>query len=136
VVALRAVVAEMAHGIKTEQDLERAARLAEALGNGFDEANGTHSVSDKEAALRLAEGALGAVIQLAGRCEDAEVNLPFLATSDKGPVHLSHKVTRATLAGLDALGVYVVKEAPPLPAAPVATAPAPVVNRRRWWPFG
>jgi hypothetical protein len=132
VLALRAMVAALALRLNTEQELERAARLAEALGTGFDQANGTHSVSDQDAALRLAEGAVKAVIELRS-CEETTVNLPYLATGVSGPVHLDHKVTRATLVALDALGVYVVKEAPvPVPApAPAAVAP----KAKGWWRF-
>jgi uncharacterized Zn finger protein (UPF0148 family) len=135
VVALRAVVADVAHDMKTEQELERAARLTEALARGFDQRNGTESVSNPDAILRIAEAAVKAVIQLR-LAEDTDVNLPFLMTDHGGvPVHLEHHVTRSTLADLDAMGVFVVKEAPPPPrvAAHEGTA---TPKAKRWWPFG
>ena len=134
VVALRAMVAAVAHQLRTEEELERAARLAEALGAGFDRENGTHTISDRVAALRLADAAVKAVIELHA-CPATNVNLPFLAVGESGPVHLSHEVTRATLAELDAMGVYVVKEAMP-PPAPATQVAAPTPRPKRWWPFG
>jgi len=145
IVALRAVVAELAHDLRTEQELERAARLAEALGTGFDQQNGTHAVAEWTAAKRLAEASVKAVIELKS-CPQTQVNLPFLAVGPAGPVHLERDVTGATLAELDAMGVYVVKvvaAAKPAAAAPeVVAAPPPseVVAappaKKRWWPFG
>jgi uncharacterized Zn finger protein (UPF0148 family) len=134
VLALRAMVAALGQRLDRERELERAARLAEALGTGFDQANGTHSISDQDAALRLAEGAVKAVIELRS-CPDTTVHLPFLTTGASGPVHLDHRVTRATLGELDTMGVYVVKEAPaPVPAP--ARAPEVVAPKAKgWWPF-
>jgi len=135
ILALRAVVAALAHPLKTEQELERAARLAAALGNGFDQEKGTHSIGDKDVALRLAEAAVKAVVELR-LCEDTTVNLPFLAVGKSGPVHLDHKVTRATLAELDAMGVYVVREAPAPPPAPVTPPEVALPKPKKWWQFG
>jgi hypothetical protein len=133
VVALRAVVADVAHDMKTEEEMERAARLTEALAKGFDQKNGTDSISNPDAILRLAEAAVKAVVELRLK-EDTDVNLPFLLTRQAGvPVHLERHVTRATLLELDAMGAFVVKETPPRPALLEAT-PAP--KAKRWWPFG
>jgi uncharacterized Zn finger protein (UPF0148 family) len=137
VVALRAVVAVHAYPLKTEQELERAARLAEALLNGFDQTNATQVIADKDAALRMAEAVVKAVIELHS-VPTTEVNLPFLIISPAGPLHLAVEVPRTKLVELDAMGVYTVKEAPaPPPAvAPKVVSPEPEAKaKRRWWPF-
>ena len=137
VVALRAVVAETSHELKTEQELERAARLAEGLAHGFDAENGVELLSDKTATIRMAEASVKAIIELRS-VEQTSVNLPFLMANEKGPKHLDQRVTRAKLVELDAMGTYVVREAP-APAAP--KAPAPVADastpkkKRSWWQF-
>ena len=128
VVALRALVAECAHELTTELELERAARLAEALATNFDDENKTHIVNDKMAAIRIAEVAAKAIIELR-RLAKFDLNLPFLLVGDRGPLHLRIEVTQAKLIELDAMGSYVVREAVASPTT------APVTPRRRWWPF-
>jgi hypothetical protein len=136
VVALRAVVAVHAYPLKTEQELERAARLAEAILNGFDQTNATQAIANKEAAERVAEATVKALIELHS-VATTNVNLPFLFAGPSGPLHLAVDIPRAKLAELDAMGVYTVKEAPAPPAAPEPTlvAPEAPAKRNRWWPF-
>jgi len=62
------------------------------------------------------------------------VSLPFLMVNANGaPAHLKQNVSRAKLAELAAMGVYVVREAalPPSVAAPAAEAP----KKKPWWKF-
>jgi hypothetical protein len=132
IVALRAVVAARAGELHSELEAERAARLGEALLTGFDSVNGTHSVSDKIAAMRISEAVVKAVIELRTSAE-TDLNLPFFAANESGPLHLVHVQTRARLAELDALGVYEVKEAAAPSAEPAPSAP--VKAKRSWWPF-
>ena len=138
VVALRAVVAEASSQLTSEQGVERAARLAEGLANGFDEENKTHAILDETTAIRIAEAAVKAIIELRHEySETTEVNLPFLIANETGPKHLLVTVTRAKLAELDAMGVYVVKEAAPPPAPPIAAHPQEgKAKKKGWWPFG
>jgi hypothetical protein len=136
VVALRAVVAACSHQLSTEQDLEHAARLGEALAREFDATNRTQTIADKTAALRVAEGAIKAVIELR-KVPETAVILPFLTVTPNGPVHLDVRVTRAKLAELDAMGVYVVQEAAaPAPEGPTPGGPVHPKPARKWWPFG
>lgn len=137
VLALRVVVAELAHDLKSEQELERAARLGEALVNGFDQENKTHAITDRLAVVRIGEAALKAVIELRA-LPDTEVNIPFLMATGEGPKHLLVSVTRSKLAELDAMGVYVVKEAAPPPPIEEThhDAPPKPEKKKGWWPFG
>jgi hypothetical protein len=137
VVALRAVVAEQAHDLKSEQEVERSARLAEAVANGFDQQNKTHVLLDKMAVIRIAGASVKAIVELRS-VETTSVNLPFLMANDEGPKHLEARVPRTQLAELDAMGVYVVKQA--APPAPTTQQSQPQESKpekkRGWWPFG
>jgi uncharacterized Zn finger protein (UPF0148 family) len=136
VVALRAAVAEQAHDLKSEQEVERAARLAQALANGFEQENKIQPLADKMAAIRIAEGAVRAVIELRS-VETTNVNLPFLTANETGPKHLDVAVPRSRLAELDAMGVYVVTQAAPPPKEiALAHQEAKPEKKRGWWPFG
>lgn len=137
VVALRAVVAEQAHALKSEQEVERAARLAEALANGFDQENKMHVLLDKMAVIRIAGTSVKAIVELRDS-ETTAVNLPFLMANETGPKHLEARVPRTQLLELDAMGVYVVKQAaPPAPVARQSAQLDPKPEKKRgWWPFG
>ena len=133
IVALRAVIAARSGALTGQLEAERAARLGEALMTGFDSANGTKSVFDKMASLRIAEAVVKAVIELR-KMDSTDINLPFFMATEKGPLHISHEQTAAKLAELDAVGAYVVKEVAAPAAAPAAVAP-PEKAKRSWWPF-
>ncbi len=134
-VAVRAVVAARSGSLESELEAERAARLTESLLRGFDAEHGTGTLRDRESALRLADAAVKAVVELR-RTDRTDINLPFFAVAEAGPVHLLHALGKQDLADLDALGAVQVRrvEAPaaPHPVAPEA-APPP---KKKWWPFG
>ena len=133
VVALRAAVLARSAPLEGELVAERAARLAEALGKDFDREHGTGVIADETGALRLAEAAVRAVIELR-RNARTEVNLPFLSATGEGPKHLLRAVDRETLADLDRQSNFQVRIADPAPA-PEPPAPEPA-KKKWWWPFG
>jgi Hsp70 protein len=137
VVALRAVVAEQAQGLQSEQEVERAARLTQALVNGFDQENKTQAIIDKMAVIRIGQASVKAIIELR-TAATTEVNLPFLIANETGPKHLQVPVPRTRLEELDAMGVYVVRQAAPPVASVQQSAPqeSKPEKKRGWWPFG
>lgn len=133
IVALRAVVAACSGALKTEQEAEHAASLAESLLRDFDAQHQTSGLSDRAVVERVADGAVKAVVELRST-QRTEVNLPFLAASPAGPKHLLQPITRDDLAALEAGRIEVRVAAPA--AAPVAAVEPAVKPKRKWWPFG
>ena len=128
VVAVRAVVAVYSGQLRDEREAERAARLAESLLKGFDAKHGTETLFDKTAVVRIAEAAVGAVMQLRSKVlTDTEINLPFFTATDAGPLHLLHAMTRKDLEELDKMGAFQV-QAMEATEAEQATARRDVVN--------
>jgi molecular chaperone DnaK len=74
-------------------------RIVEHLLAGFRESEGIDLASDAMALQRLKDAAEKAKCDLSSR-EQVEVNLPFIATGEEGPVHLSVELSRDTLEGL------------------------------------
>jgi Hsp70 protein len=107
--------------------------------HGFDAENNVLSIDDRMAVIRVAEGAVKAIIELrSSSLEETSINLPFFTVGTTGPLHLEQRVTRAKLAELDAMGVYVVREAAPPPppiAQPAADPKSPEKKAKRWWQF-
>jgi molecular chaperone DnaK len=74
-------------------------RIVEHLLAGFQESEGIDLAGDAMALQRLKDAAEKAKCDLSSR-EQVEVNLPFIATGEDGPVHLSVELGRDTLEGL------------------------------------
>jgi molecular chaperone DnaK len=74
-------------------------RIVEHLLAGFRESEGIDLAGDAMALQRLKDAAEKAKCDLSSR-ELVEVNLPFIATGENGPVHLSVELSRDTLEGL------------------------------------
>jgi molecular chaperone DnaK len=79
------------------EDFDR--RVVKHLLEGFRQSEGIDLSGDAMALQRLKDAAEKAKCDLSSR-ERVEVNLPFIATGTKGPVHLSVELTRETLEGL------------------------------------
>ncbi|MCP5060350.1 MAG: molecular chaperone DnaK [bacterium] len=79
------------------EDFDR--RIVEYLLDKFQEQEGIDLRGDAMALQRLKDAAEKAKCDLSAR-ELAEINLPFIASDDSGPRHLSVEVDRATLEGL------------------------------------
>src|SRR6056297_2502313 len=65
------------------------------LADNFEEEHGIDLREDRQALQRLKDAAEEAKIELSSR-KETRVNLPFIATTDDGPLDLETKVTRAT----------------------------------------
>jgi molecular chaperone DnaK len=76
------------------EDFDR--RIIDWLADGFAKEHGVDLRKDKMALQRLKEAAERAKHELSSSL-DTEVNLPFLAATAKGPVHLIQKLTRGKL---------------------------------------
>ncbi len=79
------------------EDFDR--RIVSHLVDAFQASDGFDLTSDAMALQRLKDAAEKAKCDLSQR-ETVEVNLPFIASDDDGPRHLSAELTRATLEGL------------------------------------
>lgn len=75
------------------------ARLAESLVSYFKDANGVDLHRDLAAMARVYEAAEQAKKELSG-AQSAQINLPFLSTKGKTPLHLDVTVTREQFEGL------------------------------------
>ena len=75
------------------------ARIIEYLLKQFQDATGINVHGDRVAMQRLKEAAEKAKHELSN-IEETDINLPFLASNDDGPVHLQTKLSRAQLEGL------------------------------------
>ena len=69
--------------------------LIDYLADEFAEEHGIDLRDDRQALQRLKDAAEEAKIELSSR-KETRVNLPFIATTDDGPLDLETKVTRAT----------------------------------------
>lgn len=139
-VALRAVVFAQSGALADEAEAERAARLAESLLRAFDAENGTTALpakgrGDKNVTVRVAEGAVRAIVELR-RTTETEVNLPFLHATTSGPLHLSRRLTRGDLEALDRGGALEAPVVAVAASAGAAAPPPPASGKRWWWPFG
>ncbi len=140
VVALRAVVAGHSASLADALEVERAARLAEALLRGFDAVNKTSTlpakgVGEKLVSSRVAEAAVRAVVELRS-AQETDINLPFLHATAQGPLHLERRVTRRELELLDVGRPLAGPDGASAPAGAAASAGAPTPSKRWWWPFG
>ena len=75
------------------------ARIIEYLLKQFQDATGINVHGDRVAMQRLKEAAEKAKHELSN-IEETDINLPFLASNDDGPVHLQTKLSREQLEGL------------------------------------
>ena len=69
-------------------------KVVDWLVERFKNANGVDLAKDKMALQRLREAAEKAKIELSGSSE-TQINLPYIAASAEGPLHLDEKLTRA-----------------------------------------
>ena len=79
------------------EDFDR--RIVAHLVDAFRESDGIDLTADAMALQRLKDAAEKAKCDLSQR-EEVEINLPFIASDDDGPRHLSIGLSRATLEGL------------------------------------
>ncbi|MFT6628871.1 MAG: molecular chaperone DnaK, partial [Flavobacteriales bacterium] len=76
------------------EDFDRA--IVDWLAESFHEETGLDLRTDRMPLQRLREAAEKAKHELSSR-ETTDINLPFIASTDDGPVHLSREMTRADL---------------------------------------
>jgi len=69
--------------------------LMQWLADNFEEERGIDLRNDRQALQRVRDAAEEAKIELSSR-QETEVNLPFIASTDEGPIHLEQTVTRDT----------------------------------------
>ncbi|MFP4591698.1 MAG: Hsp70 family protein, partial [Halobacteriales archaeon] len=69
------------------------------LADRFEEAHGIDLREDRQALQRLKDAAEEAKIELSSR-KEADINLPYIAATDEGPVHLEDSLTRARFESL------------------------------------
>ncbi len=104
------------------------ARVVLALAEDFEAETGASVQRDPQALSRLADAYLKASAALA-RSPRTEMNLPFLAATERGPVHLLREIGVADLVALASREAPVVEVPAPPPVA------APPAKKRGWWPF-
>ncbi|PSP95392.1 molecular chaperone DnaK [Halobacteriales archaeon QS_4_62_28] len=73
--------------------------IIDSLADEFEDEHGVDLRDDRQALQRLTEAAEEAKIELSSR-KETRVNLPFIATTDDGPLDLEQKITRATFESL------------------------------------
>ena len=73
--------------------------IIDYLADQFEDEHGIDLRDDRQALQRLTEAAEEAKIELSSR-KETRVNLPFIATTDDGPLDLEEKITRATFESL------------------------------------
>ncbi|MFB6282534.1 MAG: molecular chaperone DnaK [Halobacteria archaeon] len=73
--------------------------LIDYLAEEFKEENGIDLREDKMSLQRLKDAAEEAKMELSSR-KEADVNVPFIAQDDTGPLHLEEKITRAKFEAL------------------------------------
>ncbi|MGE0328587.1 MAG: hypothetical protein AB7S68_40105, partial [Polyangiaceae bacterium] len=113
-------------------DPDVLANVVFALVVDFDRASGTLVAGHPYAVPRLVRAYFTAIQELR-RKETYEINLPFFAVTDQGPVHFLQRVSAARLQQLASLP-QPHAAAPRTPAATSATAPAaPPVGGKPWW---
>jgi len=73
--------------------------IIDYLADEFESEHGVDLRDDRQALQRLTEAAEEAKIELSSR-KETRINLPFIATTDDGPLDLEQKLTRATFESL------------------------------------
>jgi len=73
--------------------------IIDYLADEFESEHGVDLREDRQALQRLTEAAEEAKIELSSR-KETRINLPFIATTDDGPLDLEQKLTRATFESL------------------------------------
>jgi len=73
--------------------------IIDYLADEFEDEHGIDLREDRQALQRLTEAAEEAKIELSSR-KETRVNLPFIATTDDGPLDLEQKITRAKFESL------------------------------------
>lgn len=118
-------------------DPDVLANVVFALVVDFDRASGTSVARHPHAVPRLVRAYFTATQELR-RKETYEINLPFFAVTDQGPVHFLQRVSAARLQQLASAPPTDLARppaaAPPTPAATSATASAaPPARGKPWW---
>lgn len=114
-------------GVVGESDT--LARVVIALASDFERETGAAVTRDPMVLSRLSEAYLKASTELRS-LERTTMNLPFLAATPQGPVHLMREVSVVDLVALASREPTVA----PAPAAAAAAAPEPP-KKKGWWPF-
>ena len=73
--------------------------IIDHLADEFEDEHGVDLREDRQALQRLTEAAEEAKVELSSR-KETRINLPFIATTDDGPLDLEQKITRATFESL------------------------------------
>ena len=73
--------------------------IIDQLADEFESEHGVDLREDRQALQRLTEAAEEAKVELSSR-KETRINLPFIATTDDGPLDLEQKLTRATFESL------------------------------------
>ncbi|WP_254273844.1 molecular chaperone DnaK [Haloarcula marina] len=73
--------------------------IIDYLADEFESEHGIDLRDDRQALQRLTEAAEEAKVELSSR-KETRINLPFIATTDDGPLDLEQKLTRATFESL------------------------------------
>jgi len=73
--------------------------IIDYLADEFEDEHGVDLREDRQALQRLTEAAEEAKVELSSR-KETRINLPFIATTDDGPLDLEQKITRATFESL------------------------------------
>ena len=73
--------------------------IIDYLADEFEAEHGVDLRDDRQALQRLTEAAEEAKVELSSR-KETRINLPFIATTDDGPLDLEQKLTRATFESL------------------------------------
>lgn len=114
-------------GVVGESDT--LARVVLALAADFQRETGAAVMRDPMVLSRLAEAYLKASTELRS-LERTTMNLPFLAATSSGPVHLMREVSVVDLVALAS------REPSLEPSAPAAKEPAAEPPKKKgWWPF-
>jgi hypothetical protein len=112
------------------------ARSIFAMARDFERDNpGAKVIADQTVLARLAEAYLKAIAELRSTPETT-INLPFLAVTPEGPVHLNCTVTAGLLAELAKRDPAAPQMTPASPLAPTPPAAEAPTKKKRWWPFG
>lgn len=110
-------------------ETDTLARVVLALAQDFERETGASVMRDPMVLSRLSEAYLKASTELRS-LEHTTMNLPFLAVTPQGPVHLMREVRVVDLIALASRD----PRAASTPVAPAASAPEPP-KKKGWWPF-
>jgi hypothetical protein len=103
------------------------ARITLALAREVEGESGASVQNDGNVLARIAQAYVKALPELRDK-GTSEVNLPFLAATEKGPIHLSRRLTPASISDL--------LSPKPKKCEPVKAPSEPREKKRGWWPFG